>query len=256
MLLLPEQGALIKPGLEKIDTYLTLAKINCPVLKSALIFPKEKVTVQTINNLKKYFETEEVTVRYQYIKPSTSPIQGGNRYKLSLKTIAELQNEETILWILEPINRFKNNFGINLYFNTDVCTIEIVGKGFDVSDLNRGQICPHQSILTNLPIQKGYFNEWWKYLKFSFCSPEEYERSKIKRTKKLLNMGYTDTSNLYDTKYSPLPFEQLNKLLEYITSIYNNISENNYCVSCSIVDNKFVFWDIQTPNGKKRTYGV
>lgn len=256
MFLLPKQAEKIKSGLEKIDTYLMLSKIGCPVFKSAVIMPDEIIDQKTISRLYDYFKTDDVTVRYQYIRPSINPIQGGNRYKLSQKEIASLQNRDVLLWLLEPINRLENEYGINLYFHCNNCNIEVVGKGFDVSDLNRGQISPHQVIITELPIRMGVYNEWWKFLKYSFVGEAEYKLSQVRRIKKLSEMGYKVSKDIFNKKYQPISMEKLEELLLYISLIDACIELEDFCVSCSISDNHYVFWDIQTPNGKKRTYGV
>ena len=191
VLFLPEQASLSKTGLEKIDTYLTLSKIGCPVFKSAVIMPKENINQKLIDKLHTYFKTEQVTVRYQYFRPCHTPIQGGNRYELSLKAIYPLQTDNTLLWLLEPINRLRNDYGINLYFQHDECTIEIVGKGFDVSDLNRGQISPHQIIITELPIRKGLYDEWWKFLQTLLFQKKNIYVVKIEEFKNYLIRGIT-----------------------------------------------------------------
>lgn len=255
MLFLPEQAQTIRFGLEKIDTYLALAKMGCPVFKSAVIMPDDEITLDVIDSIYEYFETDLVTIRYQYLRPCNTPIQGGNRYRLSQQTLASLQSRDTILWILEPIDRLKNDYGINLYFNGNVCSIEMVGKGFDVSDLNRGHTSPHEVITTELPVRKGVYNEWWKFLKFSF-NEDEYKHGQNRRLEKLANMGYTVSHNIFSTKYQPLPYGMLEELLSYVSIIYANVRDKNYCVSCSFSDGHYVFWDIQTPSGKKKIYGV
>lgn len=256
MFYLPEQADYVKFGLEKIDTYLLLSKLGCPVIRSVVIMPDEEINQKMICNLHKYFKTDEVTVRYQYIRPSIAPIPGGNRYSLSKKTLKSLQNMDTLLWILEPINRLKNDYGINLHFYYDCCIIEIVGKGFDVSDLNRGQVSPQQSIMTELPVRWGQYNEWWKFLKYSFLDKKEYELSKYRRTKKLLDMGYSVCNDIFNVEYQPLSLSLIEELLHYISIIHNFQNIDDYCVSCTIDNGHFIFWDIQTPDGKKNTYGV
>lgn len=256
MLFLPQQAASVQPGWEKIDTYLTLSKLGCPVLKSALIRSDEHITEEMVCKLQNHFKTEEVTVRYQYVRPNIHPIQGGNRYQLSLETLASLQNADTYLWLMEPIDRLKNEYGINIYFRPGQCCIEIVGYGFDVSDLNRGQVSPHQTITAELPVRMGAYNEWWKFLKYTFATQEEYARSIDRRMKKLSQMNYTVSRQFFFPQYRPLPMEKLEELLEYISQISAYIKSDNFCVSCSISDHHFIFWDIQTPAGKKRAYGV
>lgn len=242
--------------MEKIETYLFLARIKCPVLKSVLIDSNEIIDPLLIEKLKNYFNNSKVTVRYQYIKPSCHPIQGGNKYNLEANTISKLQNPYSLLWILEPINRLENKYGINLHFKQNYCTIEIVGKGFDVSDLNRGQVSPHEIIYTELPIRKGEYCEWWKFLHYKFCSQSDYETSKKIRLQKLKEFGFQVSDDIFEKKYHPLSMDALEELLRYITSIHKNVSVNDFCVSCSIVNNQFVFWDIQTPQGKKHIYGA
>lgn len=256
MLFLPEQAEAVQPGLEKIDTYLTLSKLGCPVFKSALIKSDEPIKSETIRALQNYFKTEEVTVRYQYVRPSIHPVQGGNRYLLALETIAPLQNADTYLWLLEPVDRLKNEYGINLCFQLDQCRIEAVGQGFDVSDLNRGQISPHQTIVTELPVRMGAYNEWWKFLNYSFATQEEYLQSIDRRMEKLASMGYTVSRQIFCPQYKPLPIERLETLLDYISRISGYVDQDDFCVSASISDHHFIFWDIQTPAGKKRAYGV
>lgn len=256
MLFLPEQSTLLQPGLEKLDTYILLSDIGCPVYKSAVIKPEERIDDNLIGKLRKYFDTEEVTVRFQYIRPSSNPIQGGNCYKLTREHLSALQNNDTLLWILEPINRLENDYGINMYFRETHCHIEVVGKGFDVSDLNRGQISPHQNITTELPIRMGYLNEWWKFLKYSFCSQADYELSKIRRIQKLQNMGYNITNDIFNSSYHPLPYDKVEEMITYIQKIYNSVEEKVFCVSSTIVNDHFLFWDFQTPEGKKRIYGA
>lgn len=256
MLFLPEQAGAVQPGLEKIDTYLTLSKLGCPVFKSALIKSDEPIRGETIRALRNYFKTEEVTVRYQYVQSSIRPVQGGNRHRLSLEAIAPLQNADTYLWLLEPIDRLKNEYGINLRFQPDQCRIELVGQGFDVSDLNRGQISPHQAIVTELPVRMGAYNEWWKFLNYSFATQVEYLQSIDRRIEKLALMGYTVSRQIFCPRYKPLPMEWLETLLDYVSRISAHIDQDDFCVSASISDHHFIFWDIQTPAGKKRTYGV
>ena len=256
MLFLPKQANLVKPSMEKLMTYITLSNIGCPVFKSAVIMPEEKIDQKMIDCLCNYFKTDEVTVRYQYIRACSFPTQGGNKYKLSQKTLAPLQNVDTLLWILEPINRLKNDYGINLHFNGDCCTIEIVGKGFDVSDLNRGQLSPHQTILTELPVRWGMYNEWWKFLKFSFIDKTEYELSKNRRIRKLTDMGYQVSYDIFNCVYKPISISLLEELLNYVSIMFDALELDDYNVSCSVIDGHFIFWDIQTPNGKMLIYGV
>lgn len=243
---------------QKLHTYLTLSLIGCPVFRSVLIednhlFPKDIVDIV------RYLESEYCTIRYQYTKPNSQPVRGGNKILLRFDEIKERMVPDTMLWLLEPIDRLKNNYGINIYCNrhTAKFTIECVGKGFDVSDLNRGDIAPHQIITFDIPIEYGWHNEWWKYTRFQFASDCSFNASKDVRLKKLAKLGLNANSQIFSKAYNPLSLSQIEKLMEYSKLIISSLTdENEFVVSCSIDENsKFVFWDIQTPVGKLKILG-
>jgi len=256
MLLLPGQADAVDRNWEKIYTNMMLSKMGCPVYKSAVVTPQETIDWALVNRLIRYFKTDEIMVRYQYITPSHKPIQTGNRYKLTPEALSEIQNPDTVLWITEPINRLENEYGINLHFSYGQCTIEIVGKGFDASDLTRGRISPQQIITTALPIRMGAYNEWWKFLKFTFQSETEYQSSKERRIQKLTEMGYDVSYDIFPQRYQPLPLGKLEELLSYISYIYDSMGMDDYCVASSIYQGHYVFWDIQTAKNKMYRYGL
>lgn len=256
MLFLPEQADAVDWSWEKIYTNMMLSKMGCPVYKSAVVMPQETINEDLVDRLADYFGTDEIMVRYQYITPNHRPVQTGNQYKLVPEALAEIQTADTVLWITEPINRLENEYGINLHFVSDQCTIEIVGKGFDASDLTRGRISPQQIIITNLPIQMGAYNEWWKFIKIAFQSKAGYQASKKRRIQKLTEMGYTVSDNIFQPNYKPLPLEKIEELLSYISSIHRSMRINDYCVASSVYKGKFVFWDIQTAKNKMYRYGL
>ena len=136
------------------------------------------------------------------------------------------------------------------------CAIEIVGRGFDASDLTRGRVSPQEIVTTELPVQMGVYNEWWKFLTFAFQRGEEYQSSKKRRLQKLTEMGYAVSDDIFPQNYQPLPFGKLEELLHYISSIYDFMEEDDFCVASSIYRGSYVFWDIQTARNKMRRYGI
>jgi hypothetical protein len=240
---------------EKIYTYHVLSSIGCPVLKSVLIGNND-LSPENITNIKDYLGSEFCTIRYEYIKPNSSPARGGNLVKLKYEDIVSKKVPDTILWLLEPVNRTTNCYGINLFVNrnNDALLLECVGKGFDVSSLNRGESNPHQTILFRLPIEYGWNNEWWKYAKFYFISQSDYNDSKHIRIQKLRSLGMDIDESFFNSSYEPLPFSHLEMLLKYSEKLYNiMLDEKEFVVSCSILENqKIIFWDMTTPSRKLR----
>lgn len=255
MIILPN-SSYKNPKNEKITTYQFLASVNCPVFDSVLFEEKEEITNSKIEQVKDILKSDYCTIRYQYTKPSTNPVRGGNRVKLSLEELNKKIVDGTQMWLLQPIDRTQNIYGVNLYVKRDakLFIMECVGRGFDVSDINRGDISPHESITFEYPIRDGWQNEWWKFVKVEIVNQFEFKNDKLVRLKKLDKMGVQATEEIFDHKFIPLDCALIEKLMQYTKSIDGGWKgSDEYIVSASMNNNgKFVFWDIQTPTGKKK----
>ena len=243
--------------LEKLQTYHILNSINCPVLKSVLIEDSDILTDSILNLIKNHLNSNFCTVRYQYIVATNKPIRGGNTVRICKKEINSQKVSGAMLWLLEPTNRLTNKYGINMFFNrcNEKLVFECVGRGFDTSDINRGNMSPHQTIEFRLPFEYGWNMEWWKYGKFDFISKDRFIESKYIRKKNLNYLGYENISNkIFDLYYIPLSLSQLELLIKYAKVIYDCEelkNEKDFVVNCSIFeDNRLIFWDIATPLGK------
>jgi len=243
---------------QKINTYQMLSSIGCPVLKSVLIEENDILTPGIIDDISRYLASEYCTVRYQYIKANSKPVRGGNRIKLLYDTLISHEIPDAMLWLLEPVNRLTNIYGINLLFNrqNETLLIECVGRGFDTSNLNRGDMNPHQSIIFQLPFKNDCYSELWKVAKFEFISESEFIKSKDIRMNKLHNLGLDTDESIFDSSYKPLSMYWIEILIKYSIKLYEYfIDEKEFVVSCSILENqKIVFWDIATPKGKIETF--
>lgn len=241
---------------EKIITYQFLSSVGCPVFNSVLFDENEKITKEKLIQLKEVLQFEYCTIRYQYIKPSINPIRGGNKSKIDLDELKSKQVDGTQMWLLQPIDRTKNIYGINMYVNKkfESLIIESVGRGFDVSDLNRGDISPQESIYFNYPIEYGWQNEWWKYIKLNFVNQEQFNEDKLIRLNKLRKFGLNPSEDIFDKQFISMDYSLIEKLLNYIKAIDENWDKSDeYTVSISMnSDGKLVFWDIQTPVGKSK----
>ena len=241
---------------EKISTYQFLANVGCPVFDSVLFDENEPITKEKLEKLKEILKSEYCTIRYQYVRPSINPIRGGNKSKIDFEELQSKQIDGTQMWMLQPIDRKKNLFGINMYVNRnqESLIIESVGRGFDVSDLNRGDISPQEIIMFNYPIEYGWQNEWWKYIKLNFVNQQQFEQDKLIRMTKLKKFGLNPNNDIFDERFVPLDYSLIEKLLNHINSINDNWEKSNeYTVSISMnADGKLVFWDIQTPLGKSK----
>ena len=255
MIILPNKEY-SNPNNEKITTYQFLSSVGCPVFHSVLFDENEELTKEKLIKLKEVLQSEYCTIRYQYVKPSINPIRGGNKSKIDLDELKSKQVDGTQMWLLQPIDRTKNIYGINMYVNKkfESLIIESVGKGFDVSDLNRGDISPQESIYFNYPIEYGWQNEWWKYIKLNFVNQEQFNEDKLIRLNKLRKFGLNPSEDIFDKQFIPMDYSLIEKLLNHIKAIDENWDKSDeYTVSISMnSDGKLVFWDIQTPVGKSK----
>ena len=242
---------------QKLNTYQILSAIGCPVLKSVLIEKNDILTPGIIDDISNYLASDYCTVRYQYIKPNSSPVRGGNKVVLRYDTLIRNEVPDTLLWLLEPVDRTTNIYGINLLFNRhdETLLIECVGRGFDTSNLNRGDMNPHQTILFQFPLEYGYYSEWWKFAKFDFITESKFMECKQIRLKNLHDIGIYADDNIFDSLYKPLSIFWIERLIKYSKKLYDLIDEREFVVSCSILENnEIVFWDIATPKGKIETF--
>ena len=240
--------------LKKIDTYNLIASTGCPVLSSVLIEKTCDLTPNNIKVIKDYLASDICTVRYQYTKSNKSPIVGGNLVNIDCLSLSKLELTDAKLWLLQKVTREKNMYGISIYFQENQIQVELVGKGFDGSDLNRGNVSPHEIITLENPIRMGWQQEWWKFIKVWICSHKQFLKSKNVRMNKLSSMGIQANDALFDERYVPLPYNYLEQLILYIKAL-NNVVSVNSVVAASILENgDFVFWDIHEEKDKINCY--
>ena len=127
--------------------------------------------------------------------------------------------------------------------------MEIVGQGFDVSDINRGDITPHQIII--LPDPRYRYSEIWKGARIRIVDQVTYAESLRLRRKKLKLMGIKGPYTL-PHKFRPISLSLLEKLYWYAQPVFAMSGYKELTVlSCSVLQGgRIVFWDIQTPRSK------
>ena len=188
-----------------------------------------------------------------------------------------------IVLLLEPANKYTNLYGINtlIKIGTDDALLEIVGPGFDVSDINRGDISPHERI--QLCVQDGELTgrvlnrvtiDQTKYKETVALRLEKIGKGLLSKRgdnldhwtpsqlqsiaeKHLRSTGFTlllDSRN----SYRPFPKPYLQDLVSLARDIPWKISattkEIECVIACSVVgtwdDYHFIFWDIVYPTKK------
>ena len=113
------------------------------------------------------------------------------------------------------LNRFKNLYSFNILFWQDSIIVEAVGKGFDLSDLKRGNFNPHETIV----IDKN--NK--QILRREVVDFESYQKSVLKRQNKIkLLISYELFVNKYGFMLEKL--ENYYCLFKYLENTESTVS--------------------------------
>ena len=238
----------------KIISYLNLWRLGCPILKSAILTERKDINTEYINRIVSHLGSSLCTLRFQYVGPSSSPIRGGNIVEITKENLERFWSEDRVLWPMEPVNRLTDLYGINIAYIPfeEKIIFEIVGRGFDVSDINRGDISPHQIIKLNHPNHRN--GKILTNVSTYIISNDKYKYSQLYRKEKLNKMG-VDTKDLkFDPVFKPISLGLLSILDKYAQRVFESYSYGEAILSCTITKNgNIVFWDVQTPGGKYET---
>lgn len=260
MRLLPKEMINISQGCgEKINSYLLLSGYGFPVLKSVYV-PRSELELwgeEDENKVRVYLDNDHSMLRYLYRGACHNIKDGGAIVAISRNDIRSQVPEQADVWLLEPMVRTENRCCFNFSIDLDMqdLHIELLGEGFDISDLNKGVISPHEVIDIPFPLVNGYYGEWWKWANIRICTPMEYQDSVAIRKARLKKMGYEIA---LPKEFTPVSLELLERSRDHLCRIQPWILKNRprfVNISCSVLrSNRFIFWDIQTPVGKYKAY--
>ena len=198
------------------------------------------------------------------------------------KEVQKFLAENRIVMLLEPRDRYRNLYSINVMFEStspDILYLEIVGPGFDVSDINRGDVTPHERIWIQREARADI-----RIVKHSITSAEDYRNSVGRRLLKIGRLVAANESvnrvvekeaelgklakqfletNGYDLllghsdSYQPIPVEYLRRVIQFIAGLPEKMSRqgldtNVFVISSTIFEgtDELVFWDIVWPRRK------
>jgi hypothetical protein len=271
-------------GYYKTKGMICLKMLNLPSLDGIIITKWSEKTRRELCDYLGKKNLKEVVVRTDAKYEMGKAPRGGCLVGISNieEEIKKCLNEGRIVILLEPRNRFDNLYGINILFDSILFPrniyLEVVGPGFDVSDITRGDITSHERIklpriefLDSLEIK--YFDVQREIIK-----QEEYRKTvhsrllKIGRmVSKTLQLNVSNEEELikiarhylictnnkllldHENEYSPIPFKYLKEIYDKIKFLPRKLLEINtnftepFVVSLSIFNktNEIIFWDIQ-----------
>ena len=246
---------------EKIKSYLAIAKIGLPVLKSIILHEKELegLKEKDVCEIQTFLQSKSCMIRYLYHNACHHVKNGGRIVFILKENLLKEREEGADLWLLEPCRREDNILCCNVCLcrEAENLHMEFLGKGFDISDLNKGVIQPHEQIDIPYPVPYGAYGEWWKWAQFHFCTHETYINSIAVRRDRLKKFG-SDCDVTFAASYKAVDIDTIEGLFEWIEKIENNFlgkKPDFYNLSCSFQNNgRKICWDIQTVKGKMHAY--
>lgn len=277
-------------GYFKTLSMLYLRMMDYPILKG-IIVPKWNRQVAT--RIARFCEEnrfEKLLLRIDKIQETGKAPRGGylvDCEKVEKEVIHYLKGGRIII-LLEPKSPYNDLYSINALFaaDRDDVVLEIVGPGFDASDLNRGDISPHQILSFPKTVAEIPSNISRILRQIHIVSSDTYKQSveqrlfKIGMTQARLNSldisawaekkiaqlgekylqkgGQTLLLNNRET-YAPISTRYLEMVLPYIIELPKKLQklraeiEPTMVLSMSILnenEGRLNFWDIVWPSLK------
>lgn len=272
-------------GYNRASSMFELLQLGLPVLEGIIVTKWSERTREYVAFFLKNKGWRKVLIRSDKRPETDRTIRGG--YLINSEAVfsetQRLLSIGRIVLLLEPADRYENLYGINTLISSEdsFALLEIVGPGFDVTDLNRGEISPHERIF--LEVKDDHVTEHilnreivdrFRYsdtvkarmrkiakdaIAKQWIEGKDYSKSELetigrKYLESLERMLLLES----DKQYDPLPAPYLKRLLSYIRDLPWQLPtlgmERFYVISSSVIGPKaasrFVFWDIVRPSRK------
>ena len=167
-------------GLFKIRSWAGLTILGYPTLAGVVVLEWDKDAASTIENFASSHDINRLLFRSDAPRETGVYPRGG--YELPIEDVevisCALLDRKRTPYFLEPCNPFEDYFSLGLLlWPGDDLVVEVVGRGFDASDLKRGDLSPHERF--HLSPDGLAIRDHWQ------VSQAGYRQSKIQRLAKI-----------------------------------------------------------------------
>lgn len=278
-------------GYWKTLSILTLRRAGIPTLDGMIVTGWDEETSREVKKAAQARNWSGFLLRHDK-KPEQPPYPTGG-YIADLTELDQdvgwFLDQGRIVILLEPWSPLENSYNVSALFESpEHAVLEIVGPGFDASDLQRGHLSPHETIEIKF-LRRPYGRSLSKaaeivarrhidireyqtsvrnrlakiYRKFVLGDKTMTSRDVVlddiseKSTRKfLIEKGKTRLLDR-EQKYVPIPDAKLDAVLSFLTLLPSRVAkhfplEYPFVVAASFVGkrDKLVFWDIVIPSLK------
>lgn len=262
-------------SIPKWNSLCLLKLLKLPHLDSAFIPPKSsKSCIKRVMTIfRERLNTETMLIRSDAGIETKDYFRGGNTFPIdeAINLSFALSSQNRAVLLMEPTDRFCNRLSVNAMLGIDgTFCLEILGPGYDVSDLNRGGILPQYTIVC-----AGISWRRYERLRAFEMRPRKVTlmHDESRRSRRLTNIGRTMLpshalskngepaidaelwlkTNGYLDLWRPWEFSpssrQVQSWFEAAYLVANRMSKTVSWKSLSIsgselADRRFIYWDI------------
>lgn len=202
-----------------------------------------------------------VTIRRDYGRRDA--FQGGMLLTWKeFSAVVQSDETESIFFALEPCDARDNDYNVSVRVDQDDLIAEVVGPGFDISDLQRGHSVPHEIFSVSRPDLSN------AHIVRSFCiSAADYDRSVRYRREKVLakyvnkTASYIPRGDLVDLDWTPpfsysgIPRAKLRRVIAGVRramEITDAVFPFPYTMASSFLEGgrRLIFWDVFSGDGR------
>lgn len=182
--------------------------------------------------------------------------RGGNVFSVAILdwVLRSFHSAAVIPIVLEPLSRLDDEYSIAGIFNPveRSLSVEIVGSGFDASDLMRGEIPAHEELALALDPSGNI-----RYERTSVIDSQAYEqsvRTRVEKLRKQLPRRSLESRRIervpirLPSAYVPIPSRYIGMFVSHVERLWRVLlrrgvvlSEIN--ISASVIRRELVFWD-------------
>jgi hypothetical protein len=257
----------------KLSSWLLLHVAGVPALEGIVIRAWDDTTYDEIQRFAKRFGSDSLLLRSDSSAETGQAPRGG--FVVHGRQIEhltrELLEQDRVVFLLEPASPFDDLYSVTL--EPDPAwrqwLLEVVGAGFDASDLKRGDVTPHERI--EAVADNG---DLWRIIKRAPAGADVVEAGRAIRYAKvaaMLGCGVGEVAELLRRRgepllanalfYKPIPEALVVRALGYAKElrpvlIAHGYGDRRVSISLSVLakENRLVFWDVVWPQVKYGTH--
>ena len=181
-------------GYWKVTSMLLLRKLGRPVLDGLLVTAWSPIVLSAVRAFCESGGYEGVLLRHDRKDETGKYPMGG--YIVPVEQVeGEVRRffeDRRVVLLLEPASPYEDLYSVNVMYEPPSVVIEVIGAGFDASDLKRGDLSPHETFELPAPDRTGLVRDLSlsDFRPVHLINPSEYARSVELRLVKIGTQQY------------------------------------------------------------------